>query len=336
MSDPSSTAFIVAKLEEWFACHGKDYPWRRTRDAYAILVSEVMLQQTQITTVLSRRYFERWMERFPDFSTLAKAEENDVLKAWEGLGYYRRARNLQKLARVIVESHQGLMPRDHADILALPGIGPYTAGAISSFAFDDAQPLVDGNVARVLSRLHDDTTPIDSKAGMSQLWKRATDLVKAATSPRVFNSALMELGQTICRTGSPDCLLCPLKTACKATHPEDLPVKSRRTELTDVDEHVFFVVNNDSVLLEQEAGSRRTGMWKLPTLPEEHHALPVIHESRYGITRYRVRLFVHDGPAKYHLTKNQSFISTTDLPSIVMPSPYRRAVEAILEKVRGS
>lgn len=321
---------VVPKLERWFADQGKDYPWRRTRDPYAIIVSEVMLQQTQIATVLSRRYFERWMERFPDFSTLARAEENEVLKAWEGLGYYRRARNLQKLARVIVDQHHGTMPQQHQDILALPGIGPYTAGAIASFAYDQPQPIVDGNVARVLSRLHDDPTPVDTKAGQTRLWSHATAMVQAATSPRVLNSALMELGQSICRNGTPDCLLCPLKTDCSASRPADLPVKSKRTTLTDVEEHVFLAIRNGSLLLEQETGSRRTGMWRLPTLPPEHHALPILHQSRYGITRYRVQLHIHTSPPQPALSTTQAWIPLTELPTIVMPSPYRRALEAVL------
>jgi A/G-specific adenine glycosylase len=125
---------VSAALEAWFDEHGRDYPWRRTRDAYAILVSEVMLQQTQITTVLERGYFTRWLQRFPDWHTLAQAAESDVLKAWEGLGYYRRARNLQRLAQVVMEEHAGVFPQEHAVILSLPGIGPYTAGAVASFA----------------------------------------------------------------------------------------------------------------------------------------------------------------------------------------------------------
>ncbi len=324
---------VTSLLEEWFARTGRDYPWRRTHDPYAILVSEVMLQQTQIATVLSRGYFENWMARFPDFSTLAAAHENDVLKAWEGLGYYRRARNLQKLARVLTAEHAGLMPRDYQSILSLPGIGPYTAGAISSFAFDEARPVVDGNVARVLSRLYDDDTPVDSKHGQSRLWERATDLVHAATSPRIFNSALMELGQTLCRTGAPDCLLCPLKRECRTTRAAQLPVKSRRTPLTDVQEHVFLLIKEGRILLEQETGSRRTGMWKLPTLPEEHQSLPILYQTRYGITRYRVHLFIHRAPPQIAPIQHQSFFPPSDLPTLVMPSPYRRALESVLSLI---
>ena len=157
---PDPTA-LAGGFVDWFKKHGRDYPWRRTRDAYAILVSEVMLQQTQIPTVLDRGYYARWLEQFPNWKTLAKADESSVLKAWEGLGYYRRARNLHKLAQVIVTEHGGSFPEDHATILDLPGVGPYTAGAVASFAFGQAQPNVDGSVARVLSRIFDDQTPND-------------------------------------------------------------------------------------------------------------------------------------------------------------------------------
>jgi A/G-specific adenine glycosylase len=330
MSVLPSSSTVAAALERWFSTQGKDYPWRRTRDPYAILVSEVMLQQTQIATVLAGGYYQNWIDRFPDFHSLAEASEEEVLKAWEGLGYYRRARNLQRLARVIVSDHAGEMPRDHKVIMSLPGIGPYTAGAIASFAFDDPMPLVDGNVARVLSRLFDDETPIDSKRGTATLWERAAQLVSAAASPRVLNSALMELGQTICRTGTPECLVCPLKAECRTTRASELPVKAKRTALTDVEEHAFFLLQEGAVLLERETGSRRTGMWKLPTLGEANWHLPVIHESRYGITRYRVKLFVHTAPVPLLMAKAQRWIRLSELAAIVMPSPYRRALESIL------
>lgn len=331
LPQPLSAPALAEKLERWFTQNGRDYPWRRTTDPYAILVSEVMLQQTQITTVLSRGYYERWLQQFPDFPTLAAAAEQDILKAWEGLGYYRRARNLQKLAQVIVADHHGAMPQDHAAILALPGIGPYTAGAIASFAHDQAHPIVDGNVARVLSRLCNDPTPVDSKPGQQALWTRAQLLVEAAHSPRALNSALMELGQTICRTGRPDCIACPVKTNCLARTPAELPVKSRRIELTDLTEHVFLSMKNNGVLLEQETGNRRTGLWKLPALPPAEKQPPLLHKARYGITRYRVDLHVHLPPEQIQPTASQHYIPLEELPSIPMPSPYRRALIAAIQ-----
>ena len=279
----SPEAFARA-LEQWFAKHRKDYPWRRTQDPYAILVSEVMLQQTQITTVLDRGYYSRWLERFPDFATLAAASEEDVLRTWEGLGYYRRARNLQKLAQVIVAEHRGRMPDDPAAILALPGIGPYTAGAIASFAFHLPEPIVDGNVARVLMRVFDDTTPIDGTEGQKRLWQRAKTLVQAADNPHAFNSALMELGQTLCRVSDAACAACPVRPHCRTTNPAALPVKAKRTVITEVTERVFFHRNEDGVLLEQETGKRYLRQKPCPRCCTSRPTTSPVTRSRSGST----------------------------------------------------
>lgn len=324
---------LATDLVSWFHRNGRDYPWRQTRDPYAILVSEVMLQQTQISTVLGRGYYARWLERFPDFQTLAKAAETEVLKAWEGLGYYRRARNLQKLAQAVVERHDGRMPADPAAILALPGIGPYTAGAVASFAFNLAEPLVDGNVARVLARLDNDATPVDSTAGSKRLWTRARELVQATDDPRSLNSALMELGQTVCKPVSPQCPACPVKKHCRASDPASLPVKSARSTLTDVTERVYFLRKPSGILLEQEQGSRRTGLWKLPALPEAaaDPLPPVLLKTTYGITRYKVTLWVHESPRQDGaLLQNQRLVPDEELSALPMPSPYRKALDKLL------
>lgn len=314
---------------KWFRENGRDYPWRQTEDPYAILVSEIMLQQTQIATVLDRGYYVRWMSQFPDWAALASASEGEVLKAWEGLGYYRRARNLQRLAAVILAEHGGEFPRDMDQIEALPGVGPYTAGAVASFAFDLPQPIVDGNVARVLSRWYDDATPIDSNEGKNQLWARAEELVKASGFPRLFNSAIMELGQTICRPLAPRCSECPVAKHCATSAPETLPVKQSKTTITAVSEHVFFCENDQGILLEQETGSRRTGMWKLPALMAEQSHAPVILKTTYGITRYKVTLWVHEtteAPIGDHLRR----VPLAELDNLAMPSPYRKALRTIL------
>ncbi len=318
-------------LTTWFTTHGRSYPWRDTHDPYAILVSEIMLQQTQIATVLERGFYTRWMAQFPDFAALAEADEDVVLRAWEGLGYYRRARNLHKLARVVMAQHAGQMPRDPTAILALPGIGRYTAGAVCSFAYDLAEPLVDGNVARVLARLYDDATPIDSTAGQRLAWERATALVQVAASPRVLNSALMELGQTLCRTGQPRCTQCPVQPHCRATDPASLPVKTKRVVLTEITERVFFHHTVEGVLLEQETGTRRTGLWKLPSLVESDEKLPpVLQKARYGITRYKVTLWVHEAPPSYQATSVQKFFPAQELVALPMPAPYRKALLAAM------
>lgn len=326
---------ITDELVNWFQQHARDYPWRRTRDPYAILIAEVMLQQTQISTVLGRGYFARWLERFPDFAMLAAAREDEVLKVWEGLGYYRRARNLHRLAHEVITKHGGLFPQDPAEILALPGIGPYTAGAVASFAFGLAEPIVDGNIARVLSRLYNDATPVDSTAGTKLLWERAKVLVKTTEDPRSLNSALMELGQTHCTPTKPACDLCPVRTQCRATNPEALPVKHARPEVTAVTEHVFYLRNSEGVLLELETGKRRTGLWKLPALHPTHVAQPppVLLRSQYGITRYKVTLWVHEPHAQDHVWPDtHRIIPFAELESTPMPAPYRRALRDLLQR----
>ena len=327
MADPARA------LVQWFRANAREYPWRQTHDPYAVLVSEIMLQQTQISTVLERGFYARWMKRFPDFSTLAAASESDVLSAWQGLGYYRRAWNLQRLAQAVVIEHSGEFPRDPAVIRSLPGIGPYTAGAVSSFAYGLAEPIVDGNVARVLSRIDNDATPIDSTAGTRRLWDRARELVRSTDDPRALNSALMELGQTICRPTKPACEVCPVRAFCRATEPESLPVKSTRTEITAITERVFFYRNEVGVLLEQETGSRRTGLWKLPALPEAHHDQPpsVLLKASYGITRYKVTLWVHAQPGQGKWPETHRYIPLTELAALPMPSPYRKALERLLK-----
>lgn len=337
--DPlKNAAAFAAALARWFTANGRDHPWRRTRDPYAILVSEVMLQQTQVATVLGRGHYERWMTKFPTFASLANAPEHTVLKAWEGLGYYRRARNLHRLAQTIVGEHGGIFPREVEASRSLPGIGDYTAGAVASFAFDDKQPVVDGNVARVLARLFDDRTPVDSTAGRSQLRERAGVLVHAAHSARAHNSALMELGQILCRPSQPDCNSCPVQGFCAATDPASLPVKAKRAKTTAITERVFFLRNRGgAVLLEQETGSRRTGLWKLPALPRMKKPPKTLHRSAYTITRYRVSLHVHAAPPHHSTTPplHYSMVPASALASLPMPSPYRRALETLLRAPNG-
>lgn len=328
-------AAFAAALARWFEANGRDYPWRRTKDPYAILVSEIMLQQTQIATVLGRGHYDRWMTAFPTFAALAGAPERAVLRAWEGLGYYRRARNLHRLAQSVVREHGGVFPRAFGASRALPGIGDYTAGAVASFAFDEKHPVVDGNVARVLARILDDRTPVDTTAGRRRLRERAATFVGAAHSARTHNSALMELGQTVCRPWRPDCRACPVRGFCAATDPASLPVKSRRAKPTAVTERVFFLRNRSgAVLLEQETGNRRTGLWKLPALPPTGKPTKTLHRSTYTITRYRVTLHIHAAPRTLRLPASphvpRSFVPPPILASLPMPSPYRRALETLL------
>lgn len=324
-----------ALLASWFAKHGKDYPWRRTREPYEILISEVMLQQTQIATVLGKGYYTGFLKTFPDVHALAAADDAALLKAWEGLGYYRRARMLRETARAVIERHGGKFPSDLEGLLGLPGIGRYTAGALRAFAFHVPAVLVDGNVARVLARLMACEEPVDGSSGQKQMWNWA-EVLADPENPAVHHAALMELGQTLCRPGVPDCLACPVSRFCKTREPASLPVKARKTAATQVTEHALWLRDGKGrLLLHHESGKRRTGLWKLPVREAaELSRLPVIAEHRYSITRYRVTLKVHDGDrAKPQLrpVDGDVWLAVDEIPQLAMAAPFRRAVERLLE-----
>ncbi|CAN5918253.1 A/G-specific adenine glycosylase [soil metagenome] len=252
----------------------RDLPWRRTRDPYAIWVSEIMLQQTRVATVIP--YWERWMTRFPTVRALATAPLDDVLAAWAGLGYYSRARNLVAGAKTIVSDWKGALPRHAAELREVPGIGPYTAGAIASIAYGERAPLVDGNVARVLGRVFAITDDIKSTAGQKALWSRAGELMAAlpeVAAPGDLNQGLMELGATVCSPTQPRCLVCPLARLCiaNATGRQDelpvMPVRKKQHELPILARTLVWLAHDDELVL-----VRRTpeglfgGLWELPPL----------------------------------------------------------------------
>ena len=320
-----------AALLAWFRAEGRDYPWRQTTDPYAILVSEMMLQQTQIATVLGRGYYHRWMDTFPDVATLAAASENDILRVWEGLGYYSRARNLQKAAQGVLADHDGAFPRGIAGLLSLPGIGRYTAGAVASFAWNLPAPLVDGNVARVFTRLFACDDPIDQPAVQQQLWAWAETLL-SRTKPRLYNSALMELGQRICTPRSPACLICPVQSVCASAGPAaaSRPKKSPARATVLVFEHALFARRDGKILLHKECGKRRQGLWKLPERPAaETAALPEILTATYAITHHRVTLHIHSAPDATALA-GETWRLLADLCALPMPGPYRKALNQLL------
>ena len=315
-------------LTNWFSENAKDYPWRSTSNPYEILVSEIMLQQTQVVTVLDRGFYRRWLEVFPDFKQLADAEESEVLRMWEGLGYYSRARNLHRLAKIVVYELENNFPKDVEQIEALPGIGKYTAGAIASFAFDSPAPAVDANIARVLARLFDFQERIDTSVGQKQIWEWAADLVPSSGG-RIWNSALMELGQTLCGPRKTFCNECPIAESCRCVEPLGLPIKKLKQGVTNIDEHVILNIRNGKVLLEQETGNRRKGMWKLPSRDKkEVTKLDLITTQNYGITRYKVKMHIYKSK-NAQLNENEKWVSLDELASLPVPSPYRRALELI-------
>ena len=211
---------IARLLVAWHAAHGRTLPWRMAaagqRDPYAVWISEIMLQQTRVEFVID--YYQRWMTTFPTLAALAAADQQTVLKAWEGLGYYARARNLHKAAQQVVALFGGTIPADRKTLLALPGIGEYTVGAILSIAYNQPEPILDGNVKRVLSRLADIDQPINEPATLKTFWQQARILVEAAPPDRAgaCNEAIMELGALVCTPTSPRCLICPLNSHCLA------------------------------------------------------------------------------------------------------------------------
>lgn len=322
----------IRALLGWFRDHARDYPWRRTRDPYAILVSEMMLQQTRIQTVLERGYFARWMERFPDVATLAAAEETEVLRLWEGLGYYSRARNLLRTAHAVVERNGGKFPCTVEDLEKLPGVGPYTARAVAAFAFDSPVPVIDGNVIRVMARWIGYRQPVDTASG-AKIIHDTTAAMVPDSGGRAFGSALMELGQVICLPKNPDCESCPIARWCvsRDKDPQSLPVKRPRPAITEVDEAAILAINDDKILLHRESGRRRHGLWKLPernTAEVDEGSL--ILETSYSITRYRVRLRIYQVSPNAIPGPDEAWIRLSELDAHPMPSPYRRALKGLV------
>ncbi len=256
---------LRAKLLRWYDSNQRDLPWRRTRDPYAVWVSEVMLQQTRVETVA--RYYDRFLSRFPTPIALAAATEDDVLAAWSGLGYYRRARLLHQGVREVVARYGGHVPQDAAERRALPGIGRYTSGAIGSIAFDRPEPIVDGNVARVMSRLYAIETPIGRADTDRALWSEAEAWVQG-TRPGALNQALMELGATVCTPRNPQCATCPLRQGCLALARdavEHLPI-SRIKKAPRVVSWVALLASSDDarVWLARAGEGLFGGLWNLP------------------------------------------------------------------------
>lgn len=322
-------------LVRWFSKSAKDYPWRRTREPYEILVSEVMLQQTQIATVLGKGYYTRFLQTFPDVEALAAADDAALLKAWEGLGYYRRVRMLRETARAVIADHGGVFPQDADALMKLPGVGRYTAGALRAFAFGLPAVLVDGNVARVISRLMDFSSAVDGTEGLKRIWEWVEELADPA-HPREYHAALMELGQTLCRPGVPECSSCPVARFCRTKDPSILPVKGRKTAITEVNEHALWLRDSKGrLLLHREAGKRRTGLWKLPTRESgEVSHLPLLARHSYGITRYKVLLYVHDGSelgASFRPAEGDSWQSEEDVRSLAMAAPFRKVIERLMK-----
>ena len=290
-----------------------------------------MLQQTTVAVVVP--YFDRWMKRFPSVHELAAADESEVLALWQGLGYYRRARNLHAAATKIGRESGGVFPRDYSGLRALPGVGDYTAQAVRAFAFDEPVPVLDANVIRVVARLFDIRTPVDTAKGLAKIRARLEELLPAKGGHE-FVSAMMELGALVCRAGRPDCLLCPVKSFCAAKHPEKLPVKAPKAAIKEQSEHAAWVSDGKSVLLQQSTARRWVGLWRLPPLDDE----PVggsATELTYSIVRERVTLRIHRTAKRALMasTEPRRAFSFMELEQIAIPSPHRRAIAKMIQEV---
>ena len=321
---------IVPRLLAWFSQNARDLPWRRTRDPYAIWVSEIMLQQTQVKTVLP--YWDRWMRALPNLAALAKAKPPTLHKLWEGLGYYTRVRNLHRAAQLIMAQHDGRFPHDFEDVLALPGIGRYTAGAICSIAYNEVRPILDGNVMRVLTRCYGIAGNPRERKVNARLWQLAEELVQRAaeigvrtsTSPHAsrithhasrpcaqFNESLMELGALVCTPRQPRCGVCPIAKHCLAYKEDrihELPSLRPRIRATPRRFVAFVAQQGGRFLVRQRpAGVVNAHLWEFPNLElapgdtdlkraarralgARPEALALLGTIKHSITRYRITL----------------------------------------------
>lgn len=299
----SMAADFAPALIKWYHRHKRDLPWRHTRDPYKVWLSEIILQQTRVDQGLE--YYKRFVKLFPNLARLAAASGQQVLKAWEGLGYYSRARNLHHTAREIQNEHSGQFPSTYAQLLKLKGIGPYTAAAIASFCFDEAVPVVDGNVIRVLSRLWGVIEPVDSVKGRKQINELAQQ-VMSTKKPAEYNQAIMEFGALHCTPRNPGCLNCPFGQWCTAKAKglqTTLPLKERQTSIKQLFMYYFVVSSRAGMILQKrpDKGIWR-GLYELPLI-ESDRALKPHQISRHfheqfpfaasGKMEFRIEPVVH-------------------------------------------
>ncbi|MBI5974712.1 A/G-specific adenine glycosylase [Staphylococcus canis] len=314
-----------AHLVEWFNKHQRQMPWRETKDPYAIWVSEVMLQQTQVDTV--RSYYERFLNRFPNVETLAKAREEEVLKYWEGLGYYSRARNFHTAAQEVVTRHGGIVPKNPDQFKALKGVGPYTQAAVLSIAFDTPLPTVDGNVFRVWSRLNNDSRDIQHQRTRKAYESELSPYVQQQAG--TFNQAMMELGALICTPKAPLCLFCPVQSHCEAFHEGtvmDLPVKSKKVKKEIVDLDVFIIRDDlNRLLVEQRQERLLNGMWQFPLFEkrEDNSHVKKVLGASFQVESEEVFQLKHQFTHKtWQLHVHYASLSQDDLDNL--PKHYQR------------
>jgi A/G-specific adenine glycosylase len=350
------------RLLAWYGRHARELPWRRDRDPYRVWVSEIMLQQTTVTAV--KPYFERFIAALPTIESLAAADEDAVLRLWEGLGYYRRARQLHRAAKLIAAEHGGRFPSDGEAIRRLPGIGRYTAGAILSISFDARAPILEANTVRLLSRLLAYRSDTGRASAQRLLWQAAETLLPARGTGR-FNQALMELGSQICRPREPDCPKCPVMSLCP-THRDGLhdliPAPRPMPRIEQVREAAVIVRRRGRVLLVRcGEGERWAGYWDFPRCPcdradvspsaaeltakvRERTGITIempcrIATLRHSVTRFRITLecfeanvAAENGPQK--ATNELKWLRPSELDGYPLPSTGRRLARLIAERKR--
>lgn len=341
-----------SNLIHWFEKEKRVMPWRRNQDPYRVWVSEIMLQQTRVDTVIP--FYERFMTLFPTVEILAKAKEQDVLKAWEGLGYYSRARNLQSAAIQIMEIYNGVIPTNSKLLGELKGIGPYTKGAIMSIAFDEPEPAVDGNVMRVLSRVLKVSDDI-ALPKTRKIFEQLVNEIISHDNPSSFNQGLMELGALVCTPRKPMCLLCPVQEQCKAFDEglvEELPIKSKAKK-KKIENHAVFIIqnNNDDYLIEyRHKKGLLHALWQFPMIEskqtdfmnleeefESAYPLDVVVQKEIGtlkhvfthivwnLTIYKVMSFESEPKGS-----SLKFVNESELSSYPFPVPHQKIIKSLI------
>ena len=351
---------IQEKLLHWFSIHHRDLPWRKTYEPYHIWISEIMLQQTQMDRGV--QYFNRWVERFPTIASIAAAHENEILKLWEGLGYYSRARNIKKTANILMDQYCGRLPDDHSALMKLPGIGPYTAGAIMSLAFNQDYPLVDANVERLFSRLFDIAQPIKQHETQKYIWLLASKHVPAGKA-RFFNQAIMELGALICLSQNPMCDLCPLPDNCMSLQNDTVsqrPVMKRAQKIIPIYMATGILIHDNKCFIQKRpADGVWANLWEFPggriepgETPEQALVREYMEETEFSIVstkkittikhsymQYRVTLHCFScklvncrTTPTLHAAQEYRWITLGELKEFAFPAGHRK----FIEKLRNS
>ncbi len=326
----------------WYRTHRRRLPWRETPSLYKTVVSEFMLQQTQIKTALP--YFSRWMEAFPDFKSLANASPDRVLKQWEGLGYYSRARNLHRLAQMV--NALPSPPQTPNGWLELPGVGPYTAAAISSIHFAEPVPCVDGNVVRILARLTADRTPFRDSSSAARAFSALAGIVMNPRHPGDHNQAMMELGATVCVRHNPRCPECPVSRFCagrRSGEPESFPQLAAKTVERRAIARAWCEKKGRLLLHRAAAGARRLAdLHELPSVdllslpPDMLTSAPVLARRKRGITRYAITETIHLLPSPSgRVAAGLVWVPLKSLDSLSLSGPHRRWVSEILAERAG-